>query len=277
MDRTRSVSAPSRTTRRSSTIWDGFQQYFDQRRPRLRLHPVHELRAPGGSACWPATFDVAWNSPLAWLQAERLARLGDAGRRRFACATRIAISPAIVSREGDTGENAGDLRGRRVAVGANDSPQATLIPLYYLAQQGLEPNRDFEVRRVRPARGKHGDHIGGERDAARALLARGLRRRLPHRREPPALRPGGHAASGSARTHRARRPVRSLQLHGPRSAPAAAGARFRELLLGDVVRRPGGAAAARPRGPEALAARPHRRVRAARRRRWTVSRFWTAS
>ena len=57
-----------------------------------------------------------------------------------------------------------------MAVGAKDSPQATLIPLYFLAQQGLEPRRDFQVLEFDALSGKHGDHIGGERDAARALL-----------------------------------------------------------------------------------------------------------
>jgi ABC-type phosphate/phosphonate transport system substrate-binding protein len=57
-----------------------------------------------------------------------------------------------------------------VGAGAKDSPQATLIPLYFLAQQGLEPHRDFEVVLFDRLLGKHGDHIGGERDAARALV-----------------------------------------------------------------------------------------------------------
>jgi ABC-type phosphate/phosphonate transport system substrate-binding protein len=64
-----------------------------------------------------------------------------------------------------------DLRGRTVGVGAADSPQATLIPLEYLAQQGLLADRDFKVLRFDVLQGKHGDHVGGERDAARALLA----------------------------------------------------------------------------------------------------------
>jgi phosphonate transport system substrate-binding protein len=65
-----------------------------------------------------------------------------------------------------------DLKGKTVAVGAIDSPQATLIPLDFLRAQGLEPNKDFAVRRFDVLGGKHGDHIGGERDAARALAAR---------------------------------------------------------------------------------------------------------
>ena len=58
-----------------------------------------------------------------------------------------------------------------VGVGAGDSPQATMIPLEHLARQGLIAGQDFEVRRFDVLVGKHGDHIGGERDAARALMA----------------------------------------------------------------------------------------------------------
>jgi ABC-type phosphate/phosphonate transport system substrate-binding protein len=64
-----------------------------------------------------------------------------------------------------------DLRGRRIGVGAADSPQATLIPLLALAEAGVDPQRDCEVVQHDVLLGKHGDHIGGERDAVRALLA----------------------------------------------------------------------------------------------------------
>jgi ABC-type phosphate/phosphonate transport system substrate-binding protein len=55
---------------------------------------------------------------------------------------------------------------RRLGVGAGDSPQATLIPRLSLAEAGLEP----ELVRHDVLLGKHGDHVGGERDAVRALL-----------------------------------------------------------------------------------------------------------
>jgi ABC-type phosphate/phosphonate transport system substrate-binding protein len=61
-----------------------------------------------------------------------------------------------------------ELNGKKVAVGAADSPQATLIPREALAAAGVtdivEVRHDLLV-------GKHGDHIGGEREAVRALLA----------------------------------------------------------------------------------------------------------
>ncbi len=60
-----------------------------------------------------------------------------------------------------------DLEGRRVGVGAADSPQATLIPLLALTEHGVEVEAVRHDRLV----GKHGDHVGGERDAVRALLS----------------------------------------------------------------------------------------------------------
>ena len=64
-----------------------------------------------------------------------------------------------------------DLKGRRVAVGADDSPQATLIPLELSGAAGTGAGPGFRGRRHSIVlRGKHGDHIGGERDAVRALM-----------------------------------------------------------------------------------------------------------
>jgi ABC-type phosphate/phosphonate transport system substrate-binding protein len=62
-----------------------------------------------------------------------------------------------------------DLRGRTLAVGAKDSPQATLIPLRWLQRHGLEPGRDLQVRRFDVLMGKHGDHVGGELQALQCL------------------------------------------------------------------------------------------------------------
>src|SRR5205823_10525695 len=63
------------------------------------------------------------------------------------------------------------LKGLTVGVGAVDSPQATLLPLSYLRSLGVSPGIDVTIRRFDALGGKHGDHIGGERDAARALMA----------------------------------------------------------------------------------------------------------
>ncbi len=58
-----------------------------------------------------------------------------------------------------------------MATGAVDSPQATLLPLSLLRSAGLVPGADVAVRRFDIGVGLHGDHVGGERAAARALFA----------------------------------------------------------------------------------------------------------
>ena len=151
-------------------IWDGFLHYF--RAGGLPFDYVlfsnYERQV---EAHLRGHIHVAWNSPLAWLQTERLAaRLGR--RVEAVCmrdTDRDLHSVILVRSEGGI-ESIGDLRGTIVAVGARDSPQATLIPLNHVANQGLLPDRDFQVRVFDTLVGKHGDHIGGERNAVRALL-----------------------------------------------------------------------------------------------------------
>jgi phosphonate transport system substrate-binding protein len=151
------------------TIWDGFQRWFRERGLDFDyvLYSNYERQVEGH---FRGEFDVAWNSPLAWLQAERIAR--EIGRTARAIAMRDTdcdLTSVIAVRADSPIRTLADLAGKTVAVGAADSPQATLIPLLALAEAGLEPDRDFTVRRFDVLLGKHGDHIGGERDAAKAL------------------------------------------------------------------------------------------------------------
>jgi ABC-type phosphate/phosphonate transport system substrate-binding protein len=114
--------------------------------------------------------DVAWNSPLAWLDALR--RTG--GRCRAVAmrdTDRDRVSRLVVKKGGGV-TAVSDLRGKTIAFGAKDSPQATLIPIEWLARQGLAAGAGYEARRFDVLVGLHGDHVGGERDAF-ACLARG--------------------------------------------------------------------------------------------------------
>jgi ABC-type phosphate/phosphonate transport system substrate-binding protein len=151
-------------------IWDGFQAYFQKHGLPFDyiLYSTYERQV---AAQFAGHIHVAWNSPLAWIQSERIA--ATMGRRAEAIAMRDSdcdLTSIIVVRSDSPIRGASDLKGRRVAVGAADSPQATLVPLSFLGGMGLEPERDFEVLPFDALRGKHGDHIGGERDAVRALL-----------------------------------------------------------------------------------------------------------
>jgi ABC-type phosphate/phosphonate transport system substrate-binding protein len=152
------------------TIWDGFRTWlrsagldFD-----YVLYSNYERQA---GDLVDGRIDVAWNSPLAWVRA-----------RRLAAARGVALTPVtmrdtdcdlrsvIAVRADSPVTSVGDLTGRVVATGAVDSPQATLLPLSLLRSAGLLPGTDFAVRRFDVGVGLHGDHVGGERDAARALF-----------------------------------------------------------------------------------------------------------
>ncbi|MFN7671792.1 MAG: phosphate/phosphite/phosphonate ABC transporter substrate-binding protein [Planctomycetota bacterium] len=152
------------------TIWDGFQRWFAARGLPFDyvLYTNYERQVEQHFA---GAFHVAWNSPLAWLQAQRVARAR--GRDCRAVAMRDTdqdLTSVVVVRADAPIRSVADLRGKRLGVGAGDSPQATMIPLQQLAEHGLVGGRDCEVHRFDVLVGKHGDHVGGERDAAKALM-----------------------------------------------------------------------------------------------------------
>ncbi|MEO8084437.1 MAG: phosphate/phosphite/phosphonate ABC transporter substrate-binding protein, partial [Ardenticatenales bacterium] len=113
--------------------------------------------------------DIAWNSPLAWVDTVRRTD-GECRAIAMRDTDRDRVSHIVVRADGPVATLA-DLRGRTIAVGASDSPQATLIPLGQLVRAGLTPGEDVKVQRHDVLVGKHGDHVGGERDALDALLA----------------------------------------------------------------------------------------------------------
>lgn len=153
------------------SIWEGFKAYFKANDLDFDfvLYSNYEAQV---EAHLRGDFDIAWNSPLAWIETERA--IAGKGRGVSAVAMRDSdqdlTSVLVVLKDGPVQE-LGDLKGRVVAVGAADSPQATMIPLLHLAESGLEPGKDFKIQIHDKLRGKHGDHIGGERDAARSLVS----------------------------------------------------------------------------------------------------------
>ncbi|HKE59158.1 MAG TPA: PhnD/SsuA/transferrin family substrate-binding protein [Pyrinomonadaceae bacterium] len=153
------------------TIWEGFKQYFASRDLSFDyvLYSNYERQVESHLA---GAFHIAWNSPLAWIRTKRQAEAN--GQRVAAIVMRDTDQDltSLVIVKSDSGiKTIPDLKSKRVAVGAVDSPQATLLPLSYLRGQGLTPELDFAVVYHDLLAGKHGDHIGGEREAARALMA----------------------------------------------------------------------------------------------------------
>ena len=153
------------------TIWEGFKQYFVSQGLAFdyALYSNYEAQV---EALMAGAIQLAWNSPLAWLRAERL---GKALKQPVeAIAMRDSdrdLTSVIVTLNDSKITTLNGLKGKTIGVGAKDSPQATLLPLYHLHRQSLDINKDIAIKYHDLLGGKHGDHIGGERDAARALLA----------------------------------------------------------------------------------------------------------
>jgi ABC-type phosphate/phosphonate transport system substrate-binding protein len=141
------------------TIWDGFRRWFGERGLDFDyvLYSHYERQVQD---LVDGRIDVAWNSPLAWIRTVRLAPNARAVAMRD---TDRDLTSVIVVRADSPARGVGDLAGATVGTGAVDSPQATLLPLRLL--DGIP----VEVRRFEVGVGLHGDHIGGERDAAAAL------------------------------------------------------------------------------------------------------------
>jgi ABC-type phosphate/phosphonate transport system substrate-binding protein len=153
-----------------STIWDGFREYFVEHGLPFD-YLLYQNYDEQVDALVEGVIHVAWNSPLAWINSQRLA--AERGLRVRAIAMRDTdcdLSSLIVVRADSPIKVVEDLKGKVVAVGAADSPQATLIPLAHLQRIGLDIDHDFEILRHEVGVGLHGDHIGGERDAAQSLI-----------------------------------------------------------------------------------------------------------
>jgi len=163
------------------TIWNGFRAWLrEQSLPfDYVLYSNYERQVEDLVA---GRIGVAWNSPLAWVRARRLAQSEGVALSSVTMRdTDRGLTSVIVVRDDSPVQTAQDLGGRTVATGAIDSPQATLLPLALLHAAGLRPGNaedeshasasNVQVRRFDVGVGLHGDHVGGERQAAGALAA----------------------------------------------------------------------------------------------------------
>ena len=236
-------------------IWDGFQEYFRNHGLPFDyvLYSNYERQVEAHIA---GHVHVAWNSPLAWLQTERLAAI--LGRKAEAICMRDTDRDlhSIVLVRSDSGITTLDgLKGKVVAVGAQDSPQATLIPLSYLADHGLQPNRDFEVQAFDLLVGKHGDHIGGEREAVRALLRSQADAACLIDSNHLAFAREGTLPRGTTTVLARTGAYDHCNFTALDDAPSELIEKFRALLLNMSYAEPEVRSAVRPRGTEAVGAR----------------------
>ena len=156
------------------TIWDGFRRWFAERDFAFDyvLYSNYERQVEDLLA---GRIHAAWNSPLAWVRARRLGEAQGVGVSALTMRDTDQDLTTVVVVRTDSGITEPDgLRGQLIGVGAIDSPQATLLALHHLQRLGLNLGVDVLIRRYDVGIGLHGDHIGGEREAAAALAAGAL-------------------------------------------------------------------------------------------------------
>ncbi len=210
------------------TIWNGFRDWFLRHDfPFDYLLYSHYERQVEDLV--DGQIDAAWNSPLAWVRARRLGEAS--GKKVTAVAMRDTdrdLTSIVVVRADSPYQSIQDLRGKVVGFGAVDSPQATLLPLAYLQNAGVE----VKARRFEVGVGLHGDHIGGERDAARALMAATVEAACMIDSNHLLFSREGTLPSGATRVIGQTSPFDHCNMTiGPNADPAQA-ERFRQMLLG---------------------------------------------
>ncbi|WP_129774711.1 phosphate/phosphite/phosphonate ABC transporter substrate-binding protein [Peristeroidobacter soli] len=213
------------------TIWEGFKTWFQKRGLQFDyvLYSNYEAQV---EAQFNGSIHLAWNSPLAWVRADRIARsLGQSVQAVAMRDTDRDLRSVIVTRADSPVQSIADLQDRTLGVGAIDSPQATLIPLHHLRSAEVVDGRDFQVRRFDALGGKHGDHIGGERDAALALLRGEIDAACMIDGNLLAFGLDGTLPAGSTRVISQTRPYDHCNFTTSPDAPAYAISQFVDLLL----------------------------------------------
>jgi phosphonate transport system substrate-binding protein len=151
------------------TIWNGFRAWLRDH-GLMTSYVLYSNYEQQVDALLGGSVDVAWNSPLAWVRCCRLAAARGVEVQPLVMRdTDRDLTSVVLTRSDSQIETVASLAGKVVGVGAIDSPQATLLPIAHLAQEGLPPGT-YSLRRFDVGVGLHGDHVGGERDAARALM-----------------------------------------------------------------------------------------------------------
>ena len=101
------------------TIWDGFKEYFVGHGLDFDyvLYSNYERQV---EALLSGAIDIAWNSPLAWIRAKRMGQAKGLAVQAVAMRDSDCDLTSVIVVKGDSPIAAiGDLKGKRVAVGAD--------------------------------------------------------------------------------------------------------------------------------------------------------------
>jgi ABC-type phosphate/phosphonate transport system substrate-binding protein len=149
------------------TIWEGMREYL--RGQGLMTEYVLYASYPAlVDALVAGHIDIAWNTPLAYLQVKE--QLGGQclvlGRRN----SDMGFSTVFIARADSSIHSLGDLKATRFALGSRDSSHAAILPVHFLHAAGLEADKDLKLVRFDSDIGKHGDTGTSEQDVVRAVM-----------------------------------------------------------------------------------------------------------
>jgi phosphonate transport system substrate-binding protein len=156
------------------TIWEGMRHYFHEE-ARLPVEVVlfqsYEMQVAAllsRSGDFTPRIDIAWNTNLAYLQSDKWSE-----QRCQAIAMRdtdIGWTTKIFAATGGAVTKLADLRNRTLALGSRDSGHAAILPVHFLAGEGLAEGKDYRTLRFNSDVGKHGDTGRSEAEVVRAVL-----------------------------------------------------------------------------------------------------------
>jgi ABC-type phosphate/phosphonate transport system substrate-binding protein len=147
-------------------IWESMRDYFREAGPPIDyvLYSNYDRQV---EALLARQIDIAWNTNVAWVKVHR--QTGGACRALAMRDVDAQFTTILVARADRNVNSLADLRGKRLALGSADSAQAAILPLHFLRQVGVEPQRDCTLLRFDLDVGKHGDTGTSELEVLRAL------------------------------------------------------------------------------------------------------------
>jgi ABC-type phosphate/phosphonate transport system substrate-binding protein len=148
------------------TIWEGIREYFAGG-PAEMDFVLYSNYGRQVDALLAGHVDIAWNTNLAWVRT--VAQTGGQCRALAQRDTDTVFQTIFVARSGSALGGLEGLKGRRLALGSQDSAQAAILPVHYLRQAGLGDG-DVDLLRINSDVGKHGDTGRSELDALRAVM-----------------------------------------------------------------------------------------------------------
>jgi len=156
------------------TIWEGMRRYFHEEAHLpvevvlFQSYEAQVLALLAQPAEQAPRIDIAWNTNLAYLQADEWS--GHACRAVAMRDTDLGWMTKIVTATGGPISTLADLKNRTLAIGSRDSGHAAILPVHFLSQVGMLEGSDYRTLRFDSDVGKHGDTGTSEVEVIRAVL-----------------------------------------------------------------------------------------------------------